>query len=240
MKWVFVSGSINITKLPGEVIASIDKIEQQQFEILVGDAKGIDLLVQQKLKDDGYRNVMVCSIYQIPRHLLEQTFQTCQVEYDDSITSERQRQTFKDSYMTRNSDYSLVVWDGRSKGSFSNIIRALEHDKAVKIYLDAEARFLEQSEVTKENIEKIYKNNTGYTATEIIKMLGHSKIVSAISSVKEFKDFLVRSHYLQQKGNQVMLSEQYSEYFIVENYRGKTNIRFKDKVLELVERSSLF
>ncbi len=240
MKRVFISGSISIKQLPPEIIDSVNKIEQQNFEILVGDAKGIDLLIQGKLKKDQYGNVLVCSIYNTPRNLLSNTFNTCQVECDDSIKSERQRQTFKDSYMTRNSDYSLVVWDGKSKGSYANILRSLEYGQAIKIYLDTEARFLEKDEINEEKIAKIYKANNGYTSTEIVKLLDRDNIASSIHSVKEFKNFLLQSRFVKQMGDTLVPNEQYAEYFVIENYRGKTNIRFKSKILDLIKQTSLF
>jgi len=240
MKRVFVSGSISIKKLPTAIVESIDKIEQQNFEILVGDAKGIDLLVQEKLKNDKYENVLVCSIYETPRHLLSTTFKTCNVEYDNSIKSERKKQTFKDSYMTRNSDYSLVIWDGKSKGSYANIVRSLELGQAIKIYLESEKRFLTKNEINSETIEKIYKSSNGYTSSEILKLLAHNNIASSIHSVKEFKNFLLQSHFVKQIEDQLIPNENYLDYFIVKNYRGKTNIRFKHKIIDLIKQASLF
>jgi hypothetical protein len=240
MKRVFISGSIGIKKLPDEIIESLDRIEQQQFEVLVGDAKGVDLLIQKKLQDDRYSNVLVCSIYEEPRNLLSDRFKTCQVECDSSIRSERKKQTFKDSYMTRNSDYSLVVWDGKSKGSYANIVRSLEQDQAIKIYLSPEKRFLEKDEITERNMEKIFKSNNGYTSTDILNLIRNENIVTSIHSVKEFKDFLLQSKFVKQMGNQLVPSEQYADYFVVENYRGKTNIRFKSKIVDLIRGRSLF
>ena len=37
--------------------------------------------------------------------------------------------------MTNDSEYSLVIWDGKSKGSYSNILRSLEQNKPVKVYM---------------------------------------------------------------------------------------------------------
>ncbi len=240
MKRVFISGSIGIKKLPLEIMESIEKIEEKNFEILVGDAKGIDLLVQEKLKNNRYENVLVCSIYEKPRNLFSHTFKTCQVECDSTIKSERKKQTFKDSYMTRNSDYSLVVWDGKSKGSYANIVRSLEQDQAIKIYLETEKRFLNKDEITEEHMGKIFKSNNGYTSTDILNLIRNENIVTSIHSAKEFKDFLLQSKFVKQMGNQLVPSEQYADYFVVENYRGKTNIRFKSKIIDLIRGRSLF
>jgi hypothetical protein len=197
MKRVFISGSISIKTLPQTVAKSIDKIQNQQFEILVGDAKGVDLMVQQKLKHENYPNVLICSIYEQPRNLLSSAFKICQVECDSIVTSERKRQTFKDRYMTLHSNYSLVIWDGKSKGSYSNIIRAIEQSQPVKVYLSTESRFLQRDEIVKKSIDEIYKSNNGYSSTEILKLLSSANIVSSIHSVKEFKNFLVQSHFVK-------------------------------------------
>ena len=47
---VFISGSITITQLPDCIEDSIRKIKDQNLEILVGDADGIDTLVQDFCK----------------------------------------------------------------------------------------------------------------------------------------------------------------------------------------------
>jgi len=240
MKQVFISGSISIKTLPKAVLKSIDNIQKQKFEILVGDAKGIDLMVQQKLMDEHYYNVLVCSIYDKPRNLLLTNFKTCQVECDESLKSERKRQTYKDSYMTRNSDYSFVIWDGKSKGSFANILRSIEQNQAVKVYLNSESRFLDKEEITEQKIEEIYKANNGYTSTEILKLLNNENIASSIRSVKEFKNFLLQYHFVNKKGDQLIPNENYLDYFVMENYRGKINMRFKSKIINLIEKSSLF
>ena len=59
---VFVSGSITIKKLPNCVKASIDSICKGGIEILVGDANGIDTMVQDYCKSIGYSSVVVYSI----------------------------------------------------------------------------------------------------------------------------------------------------------------------------------
>jgi len=59
-KKVFISGSISIKRLPKEALKSIDKIISKKFEILVGDARGVDSLVQEYCDSRGYHNVRLC------------------------------------------------------------------------------------------------------------------------------------------------------------------------------------
>ena len=55
-KKVFISGSISIKRLPKEALKSIGKIISKKFEILVGDAKGVDSL------DDTLRPLIAYAI----------------------------------------------------------------------------------------------------------------------------------------------------------------------------------
>lgn len=63
MSKVFISGSISIKKLPACVEDSIKKIIDAKLEILVGDADGIDTMVQNYCKKLNYNAVTVYSIY---------------------------------------------------------------------------------------------------------------------------------------------------------------------------------
>jgi len=137
-KKVFISGSISIKKLPKEAQKSIDNIINKNFEILVGDAKGVDSLVQRYCASRGYYNVKVYSIYDAPRNKISDKFRFEKVEVSESVRRKREseRQQAKDQAMTRDCDYCLVIWNGKSKGSYANILRAKELKKVVKVVID--------------------------------------------------------------------------------------------------------
>lgn len=145
---VFISGSISIKKLPGEVCRSIDRIMEQGMGILVGDARGIDSLVQGYCVSKNYFDVTVYTISHPPRNLASEKFGVRKIDAPDSLKNKRKRQALKDRAMTEESDFSLVVWDGKSKGSYANIARALEQGKKVKVYMVPEERFLEPAELS--------------------------------------------------------------------------------------------
>jgi hypothetical protein len=46
---VFISGSISINKLPLLALNKINAIIARNYTVLIGDAKGVDLLVQEYL-----------------------------------------------------------------------------------------------------------------------------------------------------------------------------------------------
>lgn len=108
---VVISGSRSIKVLPQQTIESIDKIIEQGFEILVGDAPGIDNLVQQYLKSKGYENVTV--------------YHPFNCRNNAGFKSERVdgNYTDRDKYMCNIADFGLAIWDGVSRGTEANIKR---------------------------------------------------------------------------------------------------------------------
>lgn len=240
MNSVFISGSISIKTLPSEAIKSFDKIISQNIHVYVGDADGIDTLTQKYFASKNYTNVTVCTIYDRPRNMASNLFEINQVSYDSNIKSEREKQATKDSHMTNVSDYSFVIWDGMSKGSFTNIQRALEQEKKLKIYYTRFNRCLRKEELTPSNIESIYKSNTGYTPSEIIAKIKASNIYTNISKVGELKEWLVSHKIFKEYKNKIEIDSKYRDYFVVENYRGNQNIKYKQNILELIESNSIF
>ncbi len=113
MPTVMISGSRSIKKLTDKVIKSLDKIMELNFDIVIGDCYGIDTLVQRYLKFKNYQKVTVYHIGNKPRNNLG--FNNVKITgnfYND-----------KDIAMSKVSDYGLVIWDGKSKGSKANIQR---------------------------------------------------------------------------------------------------------------------
>lgn len=146
MSSVFISGSISIIGLPYIVEQSIKELIAEGVEILVGDAKGIDTAIQNYCKRLGYSNVTVYSIYSVPRYKVPD-FKAKHIIVNSELKTVRERQTVKDAAMTADCDYSLVIWDGKSKGSYQNMIRAINSEKQVKVFLQPENRYLKDFEL---------------------------------------------------------------------------------------------
>ncbi len=240
MSRVFISGSIALNQLPNEVMQSFDNIISQNIEVYVGDAKGVDTLTQQYFSSKNYTNVTVCTIYEKPRNIVADFFKIQRVPCDESLTSEREKQTVKDDYMTQNSNYSFVIWDGKSKGSYSNIQRALNHNKKLKVYLIQEQRYLLHSELNEKSIKSIYKANTGYTLTEVVQAIKSLNIFVNISKPSELKKWLIEHKILKENNKTIEINSKYEKYFIIEKYRGTQNIKYKLDILNLIESHSMF
>ena len=228
---VFISGSIAIKTLPQEVKDSINKIMDNNMEILVGDANGIDSLVQDYCLSLNYFHVTVYSISLLPRYKASDKFGVKTVTVPTEIKGARERQQEKDKAMTNDSQYSFIIWDGKSKGSYANVLRAFEQDKKIKLY--AENRFLEQDEITKQNIEAIYRKNSGYTAFEVVQQLKN-----IFSRTQDLNKYLVQNSIIKKDDNIYQPMSQYEDLFIVDRYRGQVKgIKFRSEFLGWIEGS---
>jgi hypothetical protein len=117
--------------------------------------------------------------------------------------------------MTIDSDYSFVIWDGKSKGSINNILRALENNKKLKVYYQKEKRFLEKSELDIDNVKKIYYNNNRFGIKELAKYSNQP-----LSYIKE-----IVKHYPQFK--------------IVSHYKGKEQVKYSIDFIQVLSRQNL-
>jgi len=223
---VFISGSISIKKLPNKVINSLNKIKENNFEVLVGDAKGIDSLIQDFYQD--YENVTIYTAEEIPRYISNSYFN---IKYISTNKTGREKHTQKDIMMTFDSDYSFVIWDGKSKGSYLNIIRAIENNKKVKVYLNSINNFIKAN---KNEIEFIFRENNGYNTSEILEL---SDIISKnFKNSRELNKYLLNNNILFKENNIYMPNEKYKNMFIVEKYRGKIKgVKFKNSFIKFLE-----
>jgi len=233
---VFISGSISIKKLPQEVKNSIDKIINQNFEILVGDASGIDTLIQNYCLSLNYFNVTIYSISMLPRYKASENFKTKYIEVSNSIKKERERQQQKDRAMTMDSEFTFAIWDGKSKGTYDNILRGLENNKKIKVYLSKKDLFLEQNKITKDEIDFIYRENNGYTASEVIQYL-KDEAEDFFQKTQDLNKYLIHESVIQKDDKIYKPTNKYENLFIIDKYHGKIKgIKFKNEFISWIEK----
>ncbi|WP_457641694.1 hypothetical protein [Persephonella sp.] len=235
---VFISGSISIQKLSVDVKNEINKYISKGYEILVGDAKGIDLLVQKFCKEKDYYNLTVYSIYKKPRSLVSKSFRVRHIKISTNIKSERKKQNKKDEAMTLDSDFSFVIWNGKSKGSYKNILRALKYKKPVKVYLINENIFLYKPK--EEQVNSIFKKYNGYTATEVVEILSKEGIPK-FKKASDLYQFLVEEKILKPVENIYLPEEKFLNLFIIDKYKGRVSgIKFKEEFLNFLKENLKF
>ena len=116
---VFVSGSISIKHLPDAARQKLDSIISRGYEILVGDAGGVDFAVQQYLAACHYSRVAVYYAGNRLRHCVH-PWPTRGIAADSAVRG-RELFTLKDMAMAQNADYGLMIWDGKSPGTLKNM-----------------------------------------------------------------------------------------------------------------------
>ncbi len=237
MSSVFFSGSISIKSLPERIQISIDQIKEiGQYNILVGDASGFDILLQEYCRKINFSNVTVYSISAVPRNYID-GFKLINVAVPDDIKGERKRQTLKDERMTLDSDISFVVWDEKSTGSYNNIVRALRNGKKVRVF--STKLELPINEVTEENITRIYRESNGLTATDLLNLL-YENGVKEFDDVKKLNAYLVSNRYILKgvEGNDSIYKTLNDDFSFNVLHRGKhSGIRFRpDFVTTLIAK----
>ena len=232
---VFISGSIAIKKLPSQVEQSIQTMIDKHMTILVGDAPGIDTLVQDMCDRQQYLNVIVYTITSSPRYKANKDFQEKSIFVDQQIKKERERQTYKDKAMSQDSTFSLVIWDGASKGSYANILRALASQKKVKVFYQDIDDYLPPEKVTLMELEYIYRENNGYTASEVVEYLQNNGIETYKRS-QDLNKFLMNENLLVKEGAVYQPTDKNPDLFIIEMYRGKPRgVKFNNKFIDWIE-----
>lgn len=238
---VFISGSISIKDIPKNILLTLDKIIEKNLEVLIGDASGIDYEIKRYFKKKEYYNVTIYTIEDNkPRFPVSSQFKIKKVEVDekDKKQKERIRQQYKDIQMTKDSDYSFVIWDGKSKGSYNNIIRSLEQKQPIKIYLYDKNNFLSKEEISLNNIKVIYSENNGYSATEVIEYILDKNQQKIFKKAQELTEYLLKNSIVIKKDNTYRPEDKYigSEYFIDTYYKGNyRGIKYTESFIDWIE-----
>lgn len=178
MTTVFLSGSRKISRLNEMIRNRINKMIDKGFQIIVGDANGADKALQKFLADVGYSNVVVFCSGQACRNNIG-SWSVRQVSVDSKLKG-RDFHTQKDKKMAAEADYGLVLWDGKSAGSISNVFELLKREKSVVVYFSPEKQFHTVSHLDDANklLEKCDKDVIGNI----------SRKIKLSSSIKELKN----------------------------------------------------
>ena len=137
---VFVAGSITIKKLDPLIVERLKKIVDKNFNVIVGDASGVDSSVQLELKQLGYSATTVFTSDAKPRN----NFGAWPVKLVKSNfrPGTRDFYTAKDIKMSETADCGLMVWDTKSPGTLSNVIELLSRKKNSAVFINKTREFV--------------------------------------------------------------------------------------------------
>lgn len=136
---VFIAGPRVLSSLDKEVQNRLLNIIDHDLTVIVGDANGIDQAVQQFLHDRHYRNVIVYASRGKSRNNLGD-WPVEDVAVPDKVKG-FDFYAAKDIKMTRDTDYGFMIWNGKSKGTFNNIVNLTKQHKKVLLYFTPHKKF---------------------------------------------------------------------------------------------------
>lgn len=134
MTTVFIAGSITIKHLDLLVQERIMNIVSQDFNVIVGDADGVDTSIQQFLLEQNYSHVTVFCTGDMPRNNVG----NWDVRHVKTYHKPGSRAFFtaKDLAMADAADSGLMIWDTKSTGTLSNVIELLSRRKFSWAFID--------------------------------------------------------------------------------------------------------
>ncbi len=139
MTTVFISGSRKISRLNDVIRERLFNIIAQGFQVVVGDANGADKAIQNYFYEMQYQNVTVyCSGNTCRNNLGNWYVEKIAVP---SNLKGRDFYTVKDKAMATRAEYGFVLWDGKSPGSFNNVMELLKGEKKALIYFSPLKKF---------------------------------------------------------------------------------------------------
>jgi len=142
---VFISGSMRIKNLDNNVLERINNIVGFHYQIIVGDADGVDTSIQSHLFSLNNTHVVVYCSGEEPRNNIGR-WEVKRIS-TDAKPGTRKYFTAKDLKMADDCDYGFMVWDTKSTGTLSNAIELLKRNKSSLIYINKIKEFFKVKEV---------------------------------------------------------------------------------------------
>jgi hypothetical protein len=136
---IFIAGAREIKHLDKIVLDKLLSIQAKGFDVLVGDAYGVDSAVQKFYADKNYANVHVFASNGRVRHNLG-NWTVESIPVGDNIKG-FDFYAQKDMAMAKAADYGLMIWNGESKGTLNNILNLLNENKSAVVYLAPQHEF---------------------------------------------------------------------------------------------------
>lgn len=130
---IFIAGAKSINDLDEPVQKKMLSIYKKNFDVLVGDCYGVDTSVQQFYANLGYNKVLVYASNGKARNNIGH-WEIKAISVPHSVRGfDFYKQ--KDIAMANDADYGLMIWDGKSKGTWNNIVNLVSQNKTVAVYL---------------------------------------------------------------------------------------------------------
>ncbi|MBR2744036.1 MAG: hypothetical protein IKE01_01895 [Clostridia bacterium] len=136
---VFIAGPRVIREINEKITEKLDKICEKKYDVLIGDADGVDSCVQKYFQQKSYKNVKVYASNGLARN----NYGDWQIE---NVVVDKFKKGFyfyaeKDLKMVKDAEIGFMIWNGKSRGTFNNIVNLLNYGKRVILYYTQNDRF---------------------------------------------------------------------------------------------------
>ncbi|MCK5538344.1 MAG: hypothetical protein KAI79_16070 [Bacteroidales bacterium] len=160
MHKVFISGSMKIKNLDDNILHRINNIVDSDYQVIVGDANGVDSSIQKYLQFKKSESVIVYCSGERPRNNIGHWI-TTKIK-TDATRGTRAFFTAKDVQMAEDCDYGFMIWDTKSTGTLSNTIELLQRNKKSLVYINKVKEFLKIKDIL--DLEKLisYMSETAF------------------------------------------------------------------------------
>ena len=129
---VFIAGPRAVNTLNEKITDVLSRVIEKHLTVLLGDANGVDRLVQEYFAREKYLSVYVYACNGNPRNNIGGwTVQNVEVP---AGTKGFDFYSKKDICMAQDADSGFMIWNGKSKGTFNNIINLASQNKRTIIY----------------------------------------------------------------------------------------------------------
>lgn len=137
---VFIGGSRSLSRLNKDVKRRIDNIIDKGFMVLVGDANGMDKAIQQYVHSRHFHKVVVFCMEGGARNNIG-SWPTRTITAADPGRRDFAFYSTKDRAMVEEADYGFMLWDGRSRGTLTNVVHLVRRGKPILLYIAPDKSF---------------------------------------------------------------------------------------------------
>lgn len=130
---------MTIKHLDPKVKERIANILELNYDVVVGDADGVDTSIQQLLMEYGASNATVYCAGEKPRNNVANWSVHSVMTFHPPGT--RAFFTAKDIEMAKDADYGLFIWDAKSAGTLNNVLELLSRGKNALVFINKTKAF---------------------------------------------------------------------------------------------------
>ena len=189
MTTVFIAGSMTIKNIDHKVKERIANVLELNYDVVVGDADGVDASIQRLLFEYGAKKTTVYCAGERPRNNVADWPVHCVKTYH--LPGSRAYFTAKDIEMAKDADYGLMIWDAKSPGTLSNVIELLDRKKRALVFVNKEKEFTKVIDTS--GLEKLIECMSEHAKTKADEKIKLMERLEALKSRERQAEILSRS-----------------------------------------------